>query len=111
MNQERIERLERLREKNPEDPMVLYSLGNEYLKAERHAEAAASLEAYLRLQPDDEGAGFRMLAQALVGLGREEEAAVVLRRGRDAALAHDHPTMAEELEEALAGLEGRSASS
>ena len=44
-------------ENDPENPTVLFGLANEYVKAENHAEAIATLEAYLKFGTD-EGAAY-----------------------------------------------------
>jgi predicted negative regulator of RcsB-dependent stress response len=50
---------------------------------------------------DDEGAGYRMLGEALLKLGRKEEAKEAYRKGIVAAYKHGHPGMAEEFDEAI----------
>ncbi len=50
---------------------------------------------------DDEGAAYRLLAEALFNLGKKEEAKDAYRRGIEAAYKHGHPGMAEEFDEAI----------
>ncbi|HXG31408.1 MAG TPA: tetratricopeptide repeat protein [Thermodesulfobacteriota bacterium] len=100
MGKSRIETLKALVSKNPNNPLGRYGLANEYIKQGMYAEAVTEIEAYLRLK-DDEGAAYRTLAEALIGLGRNEEAKEAYRKGIEAALRHGHPGMAEEFKEAL----------
>jgi Putative Zn-dependent protease, contains TPR repeats len=100
MSNSRIESLKTLLEKNPDNPLGRYGLANEYMKLEMYEEAISELNAYLELK-DDEGAAYRMLGEALIKLGRKEEAKEAYRRGIRAAERHGHPGMAEEFEETL----------
>ncbi len=91
----RIEMFRQMLESEPENSMVRFGLANEYLKAGQHAEAVEALEEYLR-RAEDEGAAYGMLARALEKLGRRDEARAAYERGIKAALAHNHPSMAED---------------
>jgi predicted Zn-dependent protease len=84
-------------QKNPDNVLARFGLANEALKAGEWEEAREQLEAYLS-RHDDEGNGYGRLAEALVQLGRPEEAKEVLRRGIAASLRFGHPSMAEEFE-------------
>jgi predicted Zn-dependent protease len=95
-----IEEFEAFLASEPGNAMVRYILANEYFKAGRNAQAVEQLEAYLRLQ-EDEGAAYRMLAQALDRLGRIDEARRAYESGIRQAMRHGHPGMAEEFREAL----------
>lgn len=88
----------------PYDSRLRYMLANEYLKADRLDDAIAQLQAYLSMA-DDQGAGYGMLANALIRAGRTDEAKEVYRDGVAASNRHHHPSMAMEFEEALSGLE------
>jgi predicted Zn-dependent protease len=83
--------------KNPTNVLARFGLANEAIKAGEWEEAREQLEAYLA-QHDDEGNGYGRLAEALVRLGREDEAKEALRRGIAASLRFGHPTMAGEFE-------------
>lgn len=96
----RIDALKSLLEKNPDDAMTRYMLANELYKDGQLAEAVDQLTAYLTAA-EDEGAAYRILADAYVGLGRKKEARWALRQGAEAALAHHHEGMAQELEDRL----------
>ena len=89
----RIDTFKQILESDPENTTVLFGLANEYLKAERYAEAIVMLRDYLT-RADDEGAAFGMLARALEKLGRRDEARAAYERGIEADTAHNHPSMA-----------------
>jgi len=100
MSNSKIENLKALVEKNPDNPLGRYGLANEYLKLEMYEEAIDQVEAYLKLK-DDQGAVYRMLGEALLKLGRKEEAKEAYKKGIEAAHRHGHPGMAAEFEETL----------
>ena len=100
MSNSKIETLKALVEKNPNNPLGRYGLANEYLKLEMYEEAIEQVEAYLKLK-DDQGAVYRMLGEALLKLGRKEEAKEAYKKGIEAAHRHGHPGMAAEFEETL----------
>jgi predicted Zn-dependent protease len=100
MSDSRVETLKALVAKNPNNPLGRYGLANEYLKLEMYEEAIDEIRAYLKLK-DDEGAAYRMLGEALLKLGRNEEAKEAYRKGIEAAEHHGHPGMAAEFEEIL----------
>lgn len=85
---------------NPDNPLARFGLANEALKAGEWEEAREQLELYLA-RHDDEGNGYGRLAEALVRLGRQEEAGAALRRGIEASRRHGHPGMAADLEARL----------
>jgi len=100
MSDSNIETLKALVEKNPDNPLGRYGLANEYLKLEMYEEAINEINAYLKLK-DDEGAVYRILGEALLKLGKKEEAKEAYRNGIEAAQRHGHPGMAAEFEETL----------
>jgi len=100
----RIEVLKAMLAQDPVDATLHYMLGNEYFKAQMDEEAAAAFRQYLTLA-DDEGAVYRMLAQALERLGRGDEARQAYRDGLAAATRHRHQPMIEEYTRALQDLE------
>ena len=100
MSNSKIETLKALVEKNPNNPLGRYGLANEYLKLEMYEEAINEINAYLKLK-DDEGAVYRILGEALLKLGKKEEAKEAYRNGIEAAQRHGHPGMAAEFEETL----------
>lgn len=78
--------------------MARYGLANEYWKLGEHESVVEHLTAYLE-KTDDQGAGYRMLGQALHKLNRVDEARNAYQTGRAAAERHGHPSMAAELDE------------
>jgi predicted Zn-dependent protease len=54
-----------------------------------------TLDRYLEIS-DDEGNAYGMLARAYERTGNRDKAKEIYQRGIDAALAHGHPSMAEE---------------
>jgi Flp pilus assembly protein TadD len=96
----RAEALERLLATRPDDARLLFGLALEYLKEERLEQGVSTLRRYLALA-DDEGNAWGRLGAALRRLGREAEARDAYTRGIESAERHGHPSMAEELREAL----------
>lgn len=91
-------------EGRPDDARLRFGLALEYLDAGRIEDGVRELRAYLAAS-DDEGNAWGRLGAALHSLGRDAEARDAYRRGIDAAGRHGHPTMADELEEALRALD------
>jgi Flp pilus assembly protein TadD len=87
-------------ESRPHDPRVRFGLAVEYERAGRWEEAVGQLRSYLSIT-EDEGNAFGRLARALTRLGQTSEARDAYRRGIEAALRHNHPSLASELEEEL----------
>lgn len=98
-----VETLRKLVEKNPGNALGRFGLANEYMKLGMYEEAIEQIKEYLKIK-DDEGAVYRMLAEACLRLGRVDEARQAYELGISAALKHGHPSMAEEFEEALESL-------
>ncbi len=103
MSADRLAALERMVGNRPDDLRLRFGLALEYLNAGRLDEGIRELEVYLS-GSDDEGNGWARLGAALLQRGREDEARQAYRRGIEAAARHGHPSMAEELTEALEGL-------
>jgi predicted Zn-dependent protease len=91
----RIDTFKQILESDPENATVRFGLANEYLKAERFEDAISALKDYLE-RADDEGAAYGMLARAYEKVGSRDEARAAFQRGVDVALAHNHPSMAED---------------
>lgn len=94
---DRLDYFGELAREAPDEPRARYGFANELVRAERWEEAVVELRAYLALNPGDEGAGYGRLGMALARLGRRDEAADVYLAAIDAALAHGHQSMADEL--------------
>lgn len=99
----RIDALRDLLKKNPDDAMTRYMLANELYKDSQFEAAARELETYLKAV-EDEGAAYRILADAYLETGKKKEARWALRQGAEAARVHHHEGMAEEFEEKLRDL-------
>ena len=107
--QDRIEYYERMLADNPNNPTGLLALANEYGKAGRHEDEAATLQRYVSAH-DDEGNAYLRLGGALERLGREDEARAAYERGVGQAEKFGHTGMADDLRLAqgeLGGGEGR----
>ncbi|MFQ5839435.1 MAG: tetratricopeptide repeat protein [Candidatus Methylomirabilales bacterium] len=100
----RINALTEMLADDPTDPLLYFMLASEYFNAGALEEAVRCIETYLE-KMDDEGAAYRILAQALQQLGRREEARRAYQRGIEAARRHEHDSMVEEYQEALAALD------
>lgn len=92
---DRLEYFKQLLEKAPNNPMVHYSLAQEYYKVGDYTKAIEHIKAYLSLK-EDEGAVYRILAKCYQELGSYDEAIKVLEEGIQKALKYNHPSMAEE---------------
>jgi uncharacterized protein HemY len=84
MNASRTEMFRKLLQRDPNNPMVLYSLGNELFKEERYPEARDHLRRAVENKPDYSVA-YRMLGRAHYELGEDAEAKEVFERGREVA--------------------------
>lgn len=101
MGNDRIAALEKLLERTPDDPRLLFGLALEHEKRGEWERMAVRLRRYLELA-DDEGNAWGRLGTALRQLGHDEDARQAYRRGIEVAQRHGHPTMAMEFEETLA---------
>ena len=101
---DRLETMRAMVAKNPANPLARFGLANEALKAQLYEEAAENLRFYLSAHAD-EGNGYGRLAEALMHLGRTDEARAALREGIEASQRHGHPSMANEFEARLEELE------
>ncbi|HLY62864.1 MAG TPA: tetratricopeptide repeat protein, partial [Terriglobia bacterium] len=79
-----LEAFQKLAAQAPENVMVRYSLGLEYLKANRNAEAEGEFREVLHLKPDY-SAAYRELGKVLSALERFSEAKVIYEKGLDVA--------------------------
>ncbi len=80
---------------DPINSSILFGLAKEYEKAGQTQEMIDILERYLAIA-DDEGNAFGMLARAYENAAQREKAKETYQRGIQAAVAHGHPSMAEE---------------
>lgn len=81
---DRIAQFENMAQADPENDMAHFSLGNAYLQAQRHAEAAKSLQRCLELNPDMSKA-YQLCGEAMIGAGWEDQAVETLNKGYETA--------------------------
>jgi predicted Zn-dependent protease len=104
MTNPRLETMRAMVAKNPGNALARFGLANEALKAQLYEEAAEHLRVYLAAH-EDEGNGYGRLAEALIKLGRVDEARAALRDGIAASDRFGHPGMVNEFEARLDELE------
>ncbi len=78
--EQRIAQFEKMALEDPDNDMAHFSLGGAYNQAGRFAEAAASYQRCIALNPGMSKA-YQLAGAALMACGREDEAAEVLTRG------------------------------
>lgn len=84
MAQSRIDIFAEMVKQQPDDAMIWYGLGSEYVKVEKWSEAADALRNVLRINPDYTAA-YQMLGTALLNAGHREEAISVWTQGVEVA--------------------------
>ena len=82
-------------EGDPDNTAVMFGLAKEYEKAGRFDEMIEVLTEYLQ-RADDEGNAYGMLAAAYLKTGRRDAARRAYEKGAEVALAHGHPSMAQD---------------
>ena len=92
---DRIEVFEQMLAADPDNTMVMFGLAKEYEKQGRNEDVIRMLEDYLT-RADDEGNAYGTLAQAYEKAGDREKAIETFKKGIDVAMAHGHPSMANE---------------
>lgn len=102
--EEKLIKLKKNVEKNPDNPLARFSLANEFYKKKMYLDTVDELKRYLQIN-DDEGSAYRMLAYSYEELGKTEEAIEAFRNGIEAAERHGHESMVEEFREELERLE------
>lgn len=93
--QNRIEVFEQMLADDPDNTMVMFGLAKEYEKTEQYSKVTELLESYLS-RADDEGNAFGVLANAYLRTGDRGKAVETYKKGIDVAMAHGHPSMANE---------------
>jgi predicted Zn-dependent protease len=96
----------KLLERDPENPMVLYSLGNELFKEHKYLEAKEYLSRAVRNKPDYSVA-HRTLGRTLYELGEDAEARRVFAEGREVACENGDLQTAKEIDVFVRRLEKR----
>jgi predicted Zn-dependent protease len=100
----RIEYFEKMLADNPDNPTGLLALANEYGKAERFEDEAATLQRYVA-KHDDEGNAYLRLGEVLTELGRGDEARIAYEEGIKQAGRFGHDGMVEQMRAGLESLE------
>jgi uncharacterized protein HemY len=107
VSQSRIKIFEAMAESAPEDVMVWYGLGTEYMKEEEWAKAAAALRRVLKINADYTAA-YQMLGTALSNQGETEEARRVWQEGIQTADRTGAWKARQHMEGLLAGMASES---
>lgn len=102
----RADMFRKLLERDPENPMVLYSLGNELFKEGRFTEAREYLSRAVRNKPDYSVA-YRVLGRAHFELSEDAEARQVFEKGREVARENGDLQTVKEIDVFLRRLERR----
>ena len=110
METSRTDMFRKLLERDPENPMVLYSLGNELFKEQRYSEAKTYLSRAVRNKPDYSVA-YRTLGRVLYELHEDDEARRVFAHGREVADANGDLQTVKEIDVFVRRLERRQAGS
>ena len=80
MDETRINLFKQVIETDPNDPMLHYSLGLEYAKAERHQEAVEAFREAVRCK-ENYSAAYYDLSKSLAALGQTEDVLATLDKG------------------------------
>jgi cytochrome c-type biogenesis protein CcmH/NrfG len=107
--QSRIEIFEAMAQAQPQDVMVWYGLGSEYIKLENWAKAAEALRHVIEINPDYTAA-YQMLGTAFSSQGNLEEARRVWQEGIKTADRTGAWKARQHMEGLLAGTSDQSSS-
>jgi predicted Zn-dependent protease len=94
--------------RDPDNPMILYSLGNELFKEGRYGEARDLLQRAIENKPDYSVA-YRMLGRAHYELREDTEARNSFMRGKEVARTNGDLQTVKEIDVFLRRLEKREA--
>ena len=108
METSRAEMFRKLLEKDPENPMILFSLGNELFKDGEYAEARTHLRRAIENKPDYSVA-YRTLGRAHYELHEDAEARRVFTEGREVAEKNGDLQTVREIDVFMRRLEKREA--
>ena len=106
MNASRSDMFRKLLERDPKNPMVLYSLGSELFKEGQYSEARDLLRRAVENKPDYSVA-YRMLGRAHYELHEDAEARSVFEKGREVARANGDLQTVKEIDVFLRRLQKR----
>ncbi|MDQ3589609.1 MAG: tetratricopeptide repeat protein [Actinomycetota bacterium] len=108
METSRAEMFRKLLEKDPENPMILFSLGNELFKDGEYTEARTHLRRAIENKPDYSVA-YRTLGRAHYELHEDAEARRVFTEGREVAEKNGDLQTVREIDVFMRRLEKREA--
>jgi uncharacterized protein HemY len=108
METSRTEMFRKLLEKDPDNPMILFSLGNELFKEGQYAEARDHLRRAVENKPDYSVA-YRTLGRAHYELHEDAEARRVFTEGRQVAQRNGDLQTVREIDVFMRRLEKREA--
>ena len=100
---DRIDQLEKMLAAEPGDTFVLYSLGHEYAKADKHEAAVEHYQKCLEADPGEHYAYFHM-ARSLEAMGEQARAAEVLKAGLERARGDGNEKASGEIAQYLSQL-------
>jgi len=106
METSRADMFRKLLERDPDNPMILYSLGNELFKAKNYPEAREYLNRAVENKPDYSVA-YRMLGRTLYELGENDGARRVFTEGREVARKNGDLQTVKEIDVFVRRLERR----
>jgi predicted Zn-dependent protease len=106
METSRADMFRKLLERDPDNPMVLYSLGNKLFKEQKYTEAREYLSRAVRNKPDYSVA-YRTLGRTLYELGEDAEAQRVFAEGREVAQRNGDLQTVKEIDVFVRRLEKR----
>ena len=95
-----VEELLELLEEDPNDYMLRYGLGMEYLRGQQYAEAMAAFEQTIQTQPGYSVA-YRELARCLMRLDQSEKARPILVKGKEVATGKSDLQVIKDIEQLL----------
>jgi len=98
MSDEREQRYLSMISQFPDSPLGYFSLGRYLIEQARFEEAVERLRRCTELDPTY-AAALVSLGDALAGAGKSTDARQVFAKAREAALAQNHPSLAEEIDE------------
>ena len=108
MNTTRSDMFRKLLEKDPSNPMIIYSLGSELFKEGRYEEARDLLQRAIQNKPDYSVA-YRMLGRAYYELHENAEARNVFLKGKEVAQGNGDLQTVKEIDVFLRRLQKREA--
>lgn len=80
MDEERIAMFKEVLKVDPNDPVVYFGLGQEYMHSSMHGEAAEAFQSAVRLNPNY-SAAYRYLGESLEKSGQSQKAKEVYEKG------------------------------